>query len=108
MTVGMPVPTVTLVALESGSPVVAKWAVDRGEIGVIDANGVFTPSGTTAGTATIAASAEGYNATATILVKIAQSQNGGSASELAVDAGAGGYGGVGGSGLARASRRLRR
>jgi hypothetical protein len=97
--VGMPVPTVTLVASESGTPVMATWGVDRGEIGIVSSAGVFTPSGTTAGTATVTASYGGHSGSATVLVKIVQAQNGGTAAEMGADAGSGGYGGVGGAGI---------
>ena len=97
---GSPVPTATFSATIGGASAGGVgWAVDRGELGLIDSSGTFTPSGTTGGVGTISATVGGQTATTTITVNI-QSVDQGDPGWTAtpVDAGAGGYRGVGGHG----------
>ena len=60
VTAGTKTPTVVFTATQAGNPADAKWQVDRGDLGSITpgptSTGIFTPSGTTGGTATITAS----------------------------------------------------
>ena len=99
VTVGQPVPTLTLQATLAGQPVIAAWSVDRGEIGTI-VDGVFTPTGTVGGVVTITVSHEASSVEVQILVKlVVPAQNGGTSQEIAQDAGSGGVGGVGGAGV---------
>jgi hypothetical protein len=109
---GASTPTQMYSALVNGSPVTAKFSVDRGDIGSINSapggSGVFTPSGTTGGLVTVTVSAENQVVTRQLLVKLTSSQSGAntSAAEAAqlattvaqLSAG-GGVGGVGGEGL---------
>src|SRR5580704_16361649 len=98
VTVGQPIPTVPYTANEGGGPVAAAFSIDRGEIGAIDAGtGVFTPTGTTGGVATITATYGSAMATTTVTVFLHYSENGG-AGDDAGSTGAGGNGGVGGEG----------
>src|SRR5439155_2106653 len=52
---GQPPPTVQYTATLGGTQVTALWQIDKGEIGSIDSNGVFTPKGTLGGKATMTA-----------------------------------------------------
>jgi hypothetical protein len=89
-------PTVAFTATHDGQPVRVAWSVDRGELGSITAGGIFTPSGTTGGTAHVTAGLAGNTASTTITVVLKRTQNGFSGP---IDlTGAGGYGGVGGEG----------
>jgi hypothetical protein len=75
------------------------WSIEQGYLGTIDASGLFTPSGTAGGVATIVASAGGQTATTTITVNVQTTDVGDPAWTPAPgDPGAGGYGGVGGDG----------
>ncbi len=113
-------PTVTFKATRNGSPTPAGWSVDRPDIGGIAAgpstSAVFTPTGTTAGLATITASAAGQTVTRQVLVKVASQQNGPSVTDAGASAesaqiptsvsqlsAGGGVGGVGGEGLGTAA-----
>ncbi len=91
-------PTVQFTATDAdaGTPVNVGWAVDRGEIGSISPTGLFTPTGTTGGTANVIAGFATMFATTTITVVIQRTQNGFTDPiDLTTP---GGYGGVGGSG----------
>ena len=83
-------PTVTFKATRNGSPTPAGWSVDRPDIGGIAAgpstSAVFTPTGTTAGLATITASAAGQTVTRQVLVKVASQQNGPSVTDAGASA----------------------
>jgi hypothetical protein len=94
---GQPIPTVQYTATMLGQPVTPLWTIDRGEMGSIDANGVFTPKGTFGGKANIIANYQGKTGTALVTVLLSSVQNG---DPNAGDAGggAGGNGGVGGEG----------
>ncbi len=101
---GTPTPTVQLTARANGNVVTPIWSIDRGELGSVDASGLFTPGGHFGGTAKITASYQGRSVVATIDVKIIVVQNGmANLADAGVDSGdggtgAGGYGGVGGDG----------
>jgi len=82
-------------AAYSGSPVVATWLFDRGELGDVASTGVFTANGKNVGEGTLTARFGSREGTAKIKVVIAQSQNG---ALIGADAGAGGFGGLGGVG----------
>src|SRR5580692_9412351 len=98
---GQPLPTVRFQALDEGAVANAGWSIDRGEIGSISGGGVFTPSGTVGGTATVTATYGSLTATATVTVQILATEQGDPAwSATPAPPGAGGYGGVGGDGPA--------
>ncbi len=93
---GQPVPTQQFVAKSLGAPVTAAWSLDKAEIGSIDANGLFTPSGTVGGPAMVTAKVGTYQASTNVTVIIELDQNGTSQSDPCSTAG--GCGGVGGEG----------
>ncbi len=89
-------PSVQFTATSGGRPVDVGWSVDRGEIGTITSSGLFTPTGTTGGTANVIAGLGGSRASTTITVILERTQNGFTGP---IDlTSAGGYGGVGGEG----------
>ncbi len=89
-------PTVQFTAASGGHPVDVGWSVDRGEIGTITPSGLFTPTGTTGGTADVIAGLGSSRASTTITVILKRTQNGFTGP---IDlTSAGGYGGVGGEG----------
>src|SRR5262245_31642165 len=64
VTIGGTIPTVSFVAKASGTPVAVAWGIDRGEIGALNVStGVFTPTGTLGGKATVTATYGGKKAT---------------------------------------------
>lgn len=75
-----------------------EWVVSNPNLGTIDENGVFTPSGLAGGDGYIEVHVGSAVAKVHIVVHLTATQNGASAASL-VDAGAGGLGGVGGEGL---------
>jgi hypothetical protein len=94
--------SLTYEAKLGGQKVPAVFAVDRGEIGRIDAqSGLFTPAGTLGGKAFVTASFNGKSAKTSVTVKVTVVQNGDPNAGDA-GAGAGGNGGVGGEGPGRA------
>lgn len=95
--VGGAIPTISYVAKASGAPVAVAWGVDRGEIGKIDATGLFTPTGALGGKATITATYGSKKATTTVTVRLKMTQNG-VVSGGDAGVGSGGAGGVGGEG----------
>jgi hypothetical protein len=97
---GQPVPTVHFQVTENGKLVSAQWLVNRAEIGAIDANGVFTPTGQVAGTATVQATVGSRNLSTTVTVQIQAIDIGGT--ETQTSPGPGGYEGVGGEGIGSA------
>ncbi len=112
VTIGAQTPTATFTATLNGAPASATWSVDRGDIGSIPAasgsTGVFTPTGTTGGIATVTVSADGQTVTRQVLVQLSSQQNGPNASpaeaaqipaNVAALSAGGGVGGVGGEGL---------
>ena len=96
---GQPAQTVQFMATKSGTPITnAQWSIDRGELGSIDANGLFTPSGTLGGVAVVTAAAGASDrGTTTVTIHVSTTENGDPAYP-APTPGAGGYGGVGGDG----------
>jgi hypothetical protein len=101
VTTGQTPGTIQFVATVGGAPTNVAWGIDRGELGMISASGLFTPSGTLGGTANVTAVYGSEKATTTVTVNIVTTQQGdpawmGDAGVL--DAGAGGYEGVGGDG----------
>ena len=76
------------------------WSLDAGQLGTIDANGLFVATGTVGGVGHITASAAGQTVSTTITVNVQMTNGAGDPaySPTPVDAGAGGYGGVGGNG----------
>jgi hypothetical protein len=103
VTSGQPAPTVPFTATVNGVVMSVAWTVDRGELGTIDQNGVFTPSGVIGGTANVSAIYGGQKVSTTVTVNLSTIQQG-DPSWMAIpdggaaDGGAGGYGGVGGDG----------
>jgi hypothetical protein len=98
--VGQNTPTVTYTAMASGQIVHASFAIDRAEIGSIDAStGVMTPTGFVGGTANVTATYGGQKATGTLTVRLHLVDNGAPASDAGTSSGGtGGNGGVGGNG----------
>jgi hypothetical protein len=98
---GQAKPTVQFKALLEGKPTTAAWSLDRGDLGTVNASGLFTAAGTSAGTGNVTAAAGGVTATTTITVNVQTTQQGdpGWSANLPPP-GAGGYGGVGGDGPA--------
>ncbi len=95
--------TQAFTATLAGRTVGAVWSIDRGEIGSIDATGLFTPSGTVGGAVKVTASYGSKTATTTLTVHLhAVAIGGGTASGGDAGVGSGGYGGVGGEGLGAA------
>src|SRR5262249_10364881 len=70
VTVGQTPPTLQFSAPIDNVPVQVVWAVDRGEIGDIDASGLFTTPGTVGGAATVAAIYGADKATTTVTVQL--------------------------------------
>jgi hypothetical protein len=96
---GQPPPTQKFTATVGGQPVSVAWAFDRGELGTIDATGLFTATGTVGGVGHVTAAYGTQKATTTVTVNLQTTQQGDpSWSNNPPDAGAGGYGGVGGAG----------
>ncbi len=96
---GRPLPTVAFTATTGGAPTTAAWSIDRPELGSIDSAGVFTPSGTIAGSGAIIAAYAGQVASTTVTVSLQTTQQGDPTwSTHLPPPGAGGYGGVGGDG----------
>ncbi len=95
ITTGQPATPAAFRALGDGAPVTAGWTLDRGELGSIDGQGVFTASGLLGGVGTVIATAGSSQATAKITVTLRGEQNGSTESD-AGSGGAGGRGGVGG------------
>ncbi len=97
---GAAVPTVQFALAVGGKPTAASsWIVDQGAIGAIDANGLFTPTGTIAGVANVKASYGGESVSTTVTVNIQTVDYGDPGYSPTPPApGPGGYGGVGGDG----------
>jgi hypothetical protein len=101
VTTGQTPGTIQFVATVAGTPTGVAWGLDRGELGTISANGLFTPSGTLGGTANVTAVYGSQKVTTTVTVNILTTQQGDPAwiaDGGVLDAGAGGYMGVGGDG----------
>ena len=97
VTSGAAPPTQTFTAQYGGATVAASWSLDRGEVGVIaTSTGVFKPTGTIGGKATVTAAYAGKTATTSVTVRIHVVQNGDPTGGTI--GGAGGFGGVGGEG----------
>ena len=94
---GAALPTVAFKVTLDGAPTSAQWLVDRAEIGSIDAQGVFTPTGKVAGQAKVEATVGAQKVSTTVTVQIQATDNGGT--EPATGPGPGGYEGVGGEGI---------
>ena len=97
---GSPLPTQQFTAIVNGQPATgASWSIDQGQLGTINAAGLFTPSGTAGGVGHITATTQGLTATTTITVNLQTTDTGDPGwTATPGDAGAGGYGGVGGNG----------
>jgi hypothetical protein len=91
-------PTVQFTATVDG----VSWTIDRGELGSIGVGGgLFTPTGTIGGKATVTATLGTQQASTSVTVILQQTQNGDPDYKLPLPApGTGGYGGVGGDGPA--------
>jgi hypothetical protein len=99
--VGQQTPTVTYTATVYGQTVPASFAIDRGEIGSINAStGVMAPTGNVGGTANVTATYGSQKASTTVTVRLHLVDNGAPSGGDAgtSDGGAGGNGGVGGNG----------
>ncbi len=95
VTTGTTPPTVQFTATQRGASVSPAWSVTPATVGTLSATGLFTPSGTAGGLATVIAQASGDTATTTLTVRLHLVQNGASGGTVG---GAGGVGGVGGEG----------
>ena len=96
---GQTPPTQQFTATVNGVATGAAWSFDRGELGTIDAKGLFTASGTYGGVGHVTASVGSQKATTTVTINLQTTQQGDPTwSSNPPDAGAGGYGGVGGGG----------
>jgi hypothetical protein len=96
---GKPLPTVQFSAKIGGAAATAAWLLDRGELGTIDKTGLFTPSGTIAGSGNITASYGGVSTKTTVTVNIQTTDQGDPGYVPSPPPpGPGGYGGVGGNG----------
>src|SRR5260221_2547068 len=71
-------PMEAFTATMDGKTVPATWQVDRGEMGDIDANGVFTAKGTIGGVLNVTATYQGISGSASLKVLVQVTQNGGS------------------------------
>lgn len=92
--------TIKFVAKRDGLEVPnATWFLQQGELGTIDAAGVFAPNGNSAGQGKIIATANGGVGEAVVNVTLEGEQNGGSSDGSNDGCGAGGCGGVGGEPL---------
>jgi hypothetical protein len=99
VTTGQASQPVQFTATVGGVPTTVAWGLDRGELGTIDGNGVFTAAGNIAGTGNVTAVYGSQKVSTTITVTVKTVQNGDPAwTSGPLDAGAGGYGGVGGDG----------
>jgi hypothetical protein len=87
--------SVPFTASANGTTVTANWSLDRGDLGAIDATGLFTASGALSGTATVTAVFGAHIGYMKVTVQISVTNHGGTPSG---DAGPAGYGGVGGEG----------
>ena len=96
VTAGQPLPTVQFTVTRGTEEIAALWILDRGELGSVDAAGLFSASGVVAGVANVEATVGTEKLTTTVTVKIVEEQNGSPA--LTEKPGDGGYGGVGGEG----------
>ena len=94
---GQALPTVQFQVTQGGNVVPALWLCSRGEIGVIDSDGIFTPTGTVGGQATIEATVGQQKLTTTVTVNLEIVQNGSDGNDP--PPGSGGWGGVGGEGV---------
>jgi hypothetical protein len=99
VTTGQAPQPVQFTATVGGTPTGVAWGIDRGELGTISASGLFTPTGTLGGTATVTAVYGSQKVTTTITVNVLTTQQGDPAWMAGpLDAGTGGYMGVGGDG----------
>ncbi len=113
VTIGDAPPTLTYTATNNGSPANAGWSVDKGNIGTVtpgpDSSSVFTPTGTTGGSALVSGGFNGQTESREVFVQLSGSQNGYDPNDplqaAQVPSGigdltaGGGVGGVGGEGL---------
>jgi hypothetical protein len=90
-------PPQTFVASYNGQPVTSgvTWLFDRGELGDVNAGGVFTASGTNVGEGIVTARFGAREGSANVKIVVTTSQNG---IPSGADAGGGGFGGLGGVG----------
>jgi hypothetical protein len=99
---GAAAPTVQFQATRGAGPVVAKWSLDRGELGQIDGNGLFTASGLVGGAGHVTARYGQETASTTVTVNLEATdkgdpdQSGGGAAPAL-----GGFRGVGGDGAGK-------
>ena len=94
---GKPTPTVAFTVKHGAKVVTASWTLEQGEFGSVNANGLFTPSGTSGGKVKITATAGKLSVSTQISVLLNLSQNG--LTKANGNPGPGGFGGVGGEGL---------
>jgi hypothetical protein len=95
---GQPAPTVQFTASYGGQSVPAKWSIDRGEIGAVDTNGLFSTPANFGGKANVFAVWGTAKASTSVTVQLKTVQNGDPNHINPPPVGAGGYGGVGGDG----------
>ena len=97
VTTGQAVPTVQFQVTLNGSPVPAQWLIDRGELGLVNTQGLFTPSANLGGVGTVTAAVGNQTVSTSVTVNLATVQNGAGGSDP--PPGSGGWGGVGGEGV---------
>jgi hypothetical protein len=95
---GSPTPTVQFMTTYQGQSVPANWSIDRGEIGNVDAAGLFTTPGNLGGKAHVVAVYGTATVSTSITVQLETLQNGDPNHAVPPVIGPGGYGGVGGDG----------
>ncbi len=78
---GAPVSQQFQAVLDNNTVATATWSLDNVAIGSIDANGLFTASGTAGGTATVTAQVGMATATTTVTVQLVITENPGNASQ---------------------------
>lgn len=94
---GQPIPTAQFTASANGATVSANWAADS--LGAVDPSGLFTPTASAGGVATITASYGAEQDSTSVTVRLHVLQNGAADGGSGADAGFGGVGGVGGEGV---------
>jgi hypothetical protein len=94
----MNAPPQQFTAKYNGQQVPATWLFDRGELGDIDANGVFKANGSLVGEGTITARYGAREGTAKVKIILTQTQNGAPTYAGGQPDGGAGFGGLGGVG----------
>lgn len=94
---GQPIPTVQFTATAYGATVTPSWSASA--LGSVNPSGLFTPTGSTGGVATIRATLGAEQDSTSVTVRVHLVQNGSLDGGTGGGRGAGGVGGVGGEGV---------